>query len=49
MFGSLLTKCIRDQYTEDGGLLKEGVLVMALGAGSSVLTVYALSLLGVFV
>ncbi len=42
--------CISDEYIkEDKKVLAEGVLLFLLGACSSVLTTYLLSLAGVFV
>jgi hypothetical protein len=50
LFGRLLAVCIRDDYVkEKGKLLTEGVLLVILGACSSVVTTYLLSLAGVFV
>ena len=50
LFGGLLRVCIRDDYVrEDGKMLAEGVLFVILGACSSVVTTYILSLAGVFV
>jgi hypothetical protein len=49
LFGGLLSRCIRDEYVKDEDLLREEVLLILLGIGSSVLTVYGLSLLRVFV
>ena len=49
IFGGLLTRCIRDQYVDEDGFLREATILMLLGIGSSVLTVYALSLVGVLV
>jgi hypothetical protein len=50
LFGGLLTACISDVYAkEDKKVLAEGVLFLILGACSSVLTTYLLSLAGVFV
>ena len=50
LFGGLVTKCIRDEYVkEDKKALAEGVLFLILGACSSVLTTYLLSLAGVLV
>jgi len=49
-FGGLLMKCIRDDYLkEDKKVLAEGVVLLILGASSSVATTYLLSLAGIFV
>jgi len=48
-FTWLLQRCIRDDYVGDERVLKESLLFTLLGMGCSVLTVYALSLLGLFV
>jgi hypothetical protein len=50
VFGGLLAACIRDDYTkEDGKFWAEGVLFVILGACSSVVTTYLLSLAGILV
>ncbi len=49
IFGDLLRRCIRDDYVGDGSAARESVIFTFLGMGCSVLTVYALSLLGLFV
>ena len=50
IFGGLLAGCIRDEYLkEERKMLAEGVLFVILGACTSVLTTYLLSLAGVFV
>ncbi len=50
IFGRLFSVCIRDRYLkEDWGLMAEGVIFLILGAVSSVLTTYALSLAGILV
>jgi hypothetical protein len=50
LFGGLLLRCIRDDYVkEDRKMLAEGVLFIILGAGSSVLTTYLMSLAGILV
>ena len=47
IFGSLLTKCIReDHFDDDTKKVAEGVAVMMLGAFCSVLTTYLLSMSG---
>jgi hypothetical protein len=48
-FGGLSRGCIRDEYLEEPKVVRECVLLMILGLGSSVLTAYALSLLGILV
>jgi hypothetical protein len=48
-FGNLLRGCIRDSYVDDGDTFRESVILTILGVGSSFLTVYALSLLRLFV
>ena len=48
-FGNLLRGCIRDSYIDDGDTFKESVILTMLGVGSSFLTVYALSMLRLFV
>ena len=48
IFGGLLARCIRDVYVKDDSkLAAEGVLFVILGAVSSVLTTYFLSLAGI--
>ena len=50
VFGGLLAACIRDDYVkEDRKMLAEGALFLILGACSSVITTYLLSLAGVLV
>jgi hypothetical protein len=49
MFGGLTKVCIREDYEEDRRALAEGVVLMALGAASSVLTAYVLASLGLLV
>ena len=47
IFGSLLAKCIRDDYAEeDSKKVAEGVAFLVLGAVCSVLTTYFLSMAG---
>ncbi|MDG6920198.1 MAG: hypothetical protein JRN44_00365 [Nitrososphaerota archaeon] len=46
LFGGLLSVCVSDEYDDERKVLAEGVLLVALGAVSSLLTVYALSALG---
>ena len=47
IFGSLLTKCIReDHFDGDRKKVAEGVVFLALGAVCSVLTTYLLSAAG---
>ena len=48
-FTWLLRGCIRDDYIADDRVLKESLIFTLLGMMCSVLTVYALSLLGLFV
>jgi hypothetical protein len=48
-FGGLLRSCIRDDHFEDRNMVRESLIFTFLGIGSSVLTVYALSLLGLLV
>jgi predicted aconitase with swiveling domain len=48
-FGGLSKGCIRDEYVKDPETVRDGVLLMLLGAGSSVLTVYLLSLVRILV
>lgn len=50
MFGGLLRSCIRDDYeAEDKRLMKESVVMLALGVVASVLTTYVFASLGIFV
>ena len=50
IFGGLLAACIRDDYVkEDRKMIAEGVVFLILGALSSVLTTYILSLAGILV
>jgi hypothetical protein len=50
IFGGLFSVCIRDEYVkQDRKLVAEGVLCMILGAVSSVVTTYVLSLAGILV
>ena len=49
IFGGLSTSCIRDEYVGEENAIRDSVLFTILGVGSSVLTVYALSLLRIFV
>ncbi len=47
IFGSLLAKCIGDDYAEeDSKKVAEGVAFLVLGAVCSVLTTYFLSMAG---
>lgn len=46
LFGGLLSVCIRDDYAKEPKVLVEGVLLLLLGACSSVATTYFLSLAG---
>ncbi|HKT21024.1 MAG TPA: hypothetical protein VJR06_00165 [Nitrososphaerales archaeon] len=46
IFGGLLSVCVSDNYVKDKKLLAEGVLFLALGAVSSVVTTYILSSAG---
>jgi hypothetical protein len=47
IFGSLLAKCIRDDYAEDDSKhVAEGVAFVVLGAFCSMLTTYLLSMAG---
>ena len=47
IFGSLLARCIRDDYAEeDSKKVAEGVAFLVLGAVCSVLTTYFLSMAG---
>jgi len=50
IFGGLFMACIRDDYVKgDRKMIAEGVVLLILGAASSVLTTYLLSLAGIFV
>jgi len=50
IFGGLFSVCIRDDYVkQDKKLVAEGVLCLILGAVSSVVTTYVLSLAGILV
>jgi hypothetical protein len=50
IFGGLFSVCIRDEYVkQDRKIMAEGVLCLILGAVSSVLTTYVLSLAGILV
>ncbi len=50
MFGRLTSACIRDEYVEqDRKSVVEGVAFILLGAFSSILTTYFLSLAGILV
>jgi hypothetical protein len=50
IFGGLFSVCIRDDhFKEDRKLAAEGVLFLILGAVSSVVTTYLLSLAGILV
>jgi hypothetical protein len=49
IFGGLYRACIRDEYVADEKVGREGAILVILGIGSSVLTAYALSLVGIFV
>lgn len=46
LFGNLMSVCIRDRYAQERPVLAEGVLLLILGACSSVATTYLLSLAG---
>jgi hypothetical protein len=47
IFGSLLARCIRDEYADDDSKkVAEGVVFLMLGAFCSVLTTYLLSMAG---
>jgi hypothetical protein len=48
-FGGLLRGCIRDRFSDEGSFLRESFILTVLGMGSGFLTVYALSLLRLFV
>ena len=48
VFGGLLARCIRDDYLkEDSKIANEGMLFLVLGAVSSVVTTYLLSMAGI--
>jgi len=50
IFGGLFSVCIRDDhFKEDRKLVAEGVLCLVVGALSSVVTTYILSLAGILV
>ena len=50
IFGGLFSVCIRDDYVKlDRKLVAEGVICLILGAASSVVTTYILSLAGILV
>ena len=49
LFGGLLNVCIREDSFKGESLLRDSIIFTILGIGSSVATVYALSLLGLFV
>jgi hypothetical protein len=50
VFGGLFSVCIRDEYVkQDRKMIAEGVLCLILGAVSSVVTTYILSLAGFLV
>ena len=50
IFGGLFSVCIRDEYADqDRKMVAEGVLCLILGAVSSVVTTYVLSLAGIVV
>jgi hypothetical protein len=47
IFGGLLAGCIRDEYLKDDNkIVAEGALFFLLGAASSVVTAYLLSMAG---
>jgi len=48
-FGGLTRGCIRDEWIDDGSVVRDSVLFTILGMGCSVLTLYLLSALGFFV
>jgi hypothetical protein len=48
-FAGLTRRCIRDVYVDDGSVLRDSVIFTMLGMGCSLLTVYLLSTLGLFV
>jgi len=47
IFGSLLSRCIRDVYHDQDRTMAEGVVFLVLGAFSSVVTTYLLSMAGI--
>lgn len=47
LFGNLLSVCIRDEYAKEPKVLVQGVLLLLLGACSSVVTTYVLTLAGI--
>ena len=48
IFGSLLTRCIRDEYVKDDPkVLAAGVVLLFLGAFCSLATTYLLSTAGI--
>jgi hypothetical protein len=48
IFGGLLAGCIRDEYLKDENkIVAEGALFLLLGAVSSVVTAYLLSVAGI--
>jgi hypothetical protein len=50
IFGGLFSVCIRDDYVKpDRKVVAEGVLCLILGAVSSVVTTYVLSIAGIVV
>ena len=50
IFSGLFSVCIRDEYVkQDRRMVAEGVLCLILGAVSSVVTTYILSLAGILV
>ena len=50
VFGGLFSVCIRDDYVKtDRRMVAEGVLCLALGAVSSIVTTYVLSLAGILI
>ena len=50
VFGKLFTACIRDDYAKlDRRMVAEGFLCLVLGAVSSIVTTYILSLAGILV
>ncbi|MDG6953924.1 MAG: hypothetical protein JRN33_02930 [Nitrososphaerota archaeon] len=46
IFGGLLSVCVRDDFLREKRVLAEGIVFLALGAVSSVVTTYLLSLAG---
>jgi len=48
-FGGLTRRCIRDEYIDDGSVIRDSVLFTILGMGCGALTLYVLSVLGLFV